>query len=100
MGSRRRPRLSPRRRTRARPLSRRSRRRRANGEDDAFVAGFQVPGEGVLTLCDLGCGWNSYLVISGPDRGAVWTGGELGWFPEAVDFAEWYEAWLRDPSTT
>jgi hypothetical protein len=54
----------------------------------------------VLTLCDLGCGWNSYLVISGPDRGAVWTGGELGWFPEAVDFAEWYEAWLRDPSTT
>lgn len=75
------------------------RRRRATGEGYAFVEPFPVPGEGVLSLCDHGCGWNSYLIVSGPDRGAVWTGGELGWFPEAGDFAEWYAAWLRDPPT-
>lgn len=86
------------------PLTRKAaeevRRRRATGEDYAFVERFPVPGEGVLSLCEHGCGWNSYLVISGPDRGAIWTGGELGWFPETGDFAEWYAAWLRDPPTT
>jgi len=76
------------------------RRRRATGEDHAFVERVPVSGAGVLSLCDHGCGWNSYLVISGPDRGAVWTGGELGWFPDADDFAGWYEAWLGDPLTT
>jgi len=74
------------------------RRRREAGEDDAF-APLPVPGEGVLSLCDHGCGWESYLVVSGSQRGAVWVGGDLGWFPEADDFTEWYEAWLREPLT-
>jgi hypothetical protein len=74
------------------------RARRATGEDDAFVAG-PVPGDGVLSLCDHGCGWNSYLVVSGPQRGTVWIGGDLGWFPEADDFGEWYRTWLGDPLT-
>lgn len=73
--------------------------RRAEGEDDAF-AKLPVPGEGVLRLCEQGCGWESYLIVSGVLRGAVWVGGDLGWFPEARHFAEWYEAWLREPLAT
>ncbi len=84
--------------------ARRVMKRRVSGVDPyAFVGdGEAVPG--LVALCDDGCGWITYLVVSGEQRGKVWTGGELGYCPQYFlrdgepvqhTFLSWYESWSR-----
>lgn len=58
---------------------------------------------GTIYLCHLGCAYRHLLVVSGPERGAVWaddTAGDGGLKPltdargDRVGFARWYLDWL------
>ncbi|WP_030268199.1 SMI1/KNR4 family protein [Streptomyces sp. NRRL B-24484] len=66
---------------------------------------------GAIVLCHLGCGRREWLVVSGPERGRMWSDGradELDLAPlldgagRPVTFARWYLDWLdaaeRHPS--
>jgi hypothetical protein len=70
----------------------------------AMLDGWTQPG--TLTLTSHGCGWENAIVLSGPQRGFVWYGGD-GWWPEGhvagrgksqrfvqLGFLDWYEDWL------
>ncbi|MBD2126785.1 SMI1/KNR4 family protein [Microcoleus sp. ZQ-A2] len=53
---------------------------------------------GSLPICHQGCGWMYVLVVSGEQKGKIWTAGE-GWCPfyyedNQIDFLTWYEDWL------
>ena len=62
----------------------------------------QLPAElpfpsGTLVLCDEGCGYLHLLVVSGEARGQVWVDAlvsDVGIFPIAPTFSDWYERWL------
>jgi len=54
---------------------------------------------GSVILSHQGCGYFDRLVITGPQRGQVWTDGRVGdqgIFPLQCDFYEWYDHWLAD----
>lgn len=54
---------------------------------------------GALELCDEGCGYLHFLVVTGPARGTMWNDGRgsgFGFAPLGVTFLEWYERWLDD----
>ncbi|MEV0068405.1 SMI1/KNR4 family protein [Amycolatopsis sp. NPDC050768] len=59
---------------------------------------------GTLPLCHSGCGHYDLLVVTGPDRGALWFDGEAsdgGIGPQADDhgrmtFDRWYLGWLAE----
>lgn len=63
---------------------------------DAFDARLRA---GTLALCDEGCGYLHFLVVSGPARGTMWIdsrASDAGFGPLGVTFLEWYERWLDD----
>ena len=54
-----------------------------------------------MPICDQGCGWQYVLIITGEQRGTIWTAGEEGWLPAFNDeqhtqknLLEWYQNWL------
>lgn len=52
---------------------------------------------GTLALCDEGCGYLHFLVVTGLARGQMWLDGrcsDQGFFPLGVGFLDWYERWL------
>ncbi len=57
---------------------------------------------GAICLSHEGCGYFTWLVVTGPDRGALWTDlraadGTLEPLlagPDRVDFRDWYLRWL------
>jgi hypothetical protein len=54
---------------------------------------------GSLTLSHQGCGNYDLLVISGPQRGQVWSDGrssDHGFVPHRRSFYEWYNWWLLE----
>jgi hypothetical protein len=54
---------------------------------------------GTVVLCDEGCGYQHFLVCSGPTRGQMWidnTVSEGPYSPLGVGFLDWYERWLDD----
>jgi hypothetical protein len=54
---------------------------------------------GTLVLCDEGCGYLHFLVVTGPARGTMWIDSRCsdgGYGPLGVTFLEWYERWLDD----
>jgi hypothetical protein len=54
---------------------------------------------GALELCDEGCGYLHFLVVTGPARGTMWIdhrSSSAGFEPLRVTFLEWYERWLDD----
>lgn len=70
--------------------------------DEAYFIEADYPLPGSLPICHQGCGWMNVVVITGEQRGKMWTAGE-GWLPEFSDeqptqksFLEWYQAWLDD----
>ncbi len=68
---------------------------RARGED-VFLEPADSVG-GVLPIADGGCSEVTYLVLTGPLRGTVWSGGELGWLPYADEDGTFlgFDAWYR-----
>lgn len=63
-------------------------------EDDYFSSHYT---QGSLNIGHQGCGHQTLLVISGPERGKIWGDSRCssyGIFPEHVGFLDWYEAWL------
>ena len=71
---------------------------RATDEDGDLV--------GVWPLADVGCGITEVLVITGAQRGFVWTIGDGVWNAhldpqgKQITFAGWYEAWLDNGLAT
>ena len=57
--------------------------------------------DGCLHLNDIGCGYSSFLVVTGPQRGMVWVDYSAGDgdIAPVVPFLDWYEHWL-DQSVT
>ncbi|MGI5153151.1 SMI1/KNR4 family protein [Plantactinospora sp. CA-294935] len=60
---------------------------------------------GAVYLCHLGCAYRHLLVVSGPERGAMWaddTADDGGFTPlagphgERIGFARWYLDWLDE----
>lgn len=57
---------------------------------------------GVWPLADVGCGITEVLVVTGPQRGFVWTAGDGVLYPARNSqgtqrtFFDWYEAWLDE----
>jgi hypothetical protein len=54
--------------------------------------------DGTLALSEHGCGYWSFLVVTGPERGMVWddfTCGGTGIHPTHKTFSSWYRQWLR-----
>jgi len=51
-------------------------------------------GAGALVLCDEGCRYLHFLVVTGPARGTMWIDARGGFVPLGVTFLEWYERWL------
>lgn len=59
---------------------------------------------GVLAICNYGCGISLNLVVNGPEYGNIWTddrGNDAGIYPstelgneEKINFLDWYELWL------
>jgi len=52
---------------------------------------------GALVLCDEGCGYLHFLVVTGPACGTMWIdarGSDGGFVPLGVTFLQWYERWL------
>ena len=60
---------------------------------------------GSLSICEMGCGYEVLLVISGEERGAIWEdlrAGDMGIIPmknpltdaARLSFSDWYEMWL------
>jgi hypothetical protein len=63
--------------------------------DDGIPDGYR---DGCLLLCDLGCGYFSFLVVTGQAAGSVWedyTCADGGIQPTGETFATWYTQWLR-----
>jgi len=61
---------------------------------------------GAIPICHLGCALRHWLVVTGPQKGFVWSDDRAdyeGIHPlrdsrgEQLTFAEWYLSWLRDP---
>lgn len=53
--------------------------------------------DGCIMLSHHGCGYWSFLVVTGAERGNVWddfTTGDGGLHPTGNDFLGWYEWWL------
>ncbi len=61
--------------------------------------------QGSLAVCDMGCGYDVLLVVSGEERGTIWQdlrAGDGGIMPMQniksgsgrMSFSEWYEDWL------
>ena len=53
--------------------------------------------DGCIMLAHQGCGYWSFLIISGSGRGKVWddyTTGDGGIHPTGQTFLQWYEDWL------
>lgn len=53
--------------------------------------------DGYLLLSSMGCGYWSFLVVTGPAAGTVWEdflAGDGGLRPTGHSFASWYNAWL------
>ncbi len=59
---------------------------------------------GAFPICHQGCAFRTYLVVSGPERGHVWSDGRasdegiaphVGANGERMTFADWYLDWLR-----
>jgi hypothetical protein len=53
--------------------------------------------QGCLVLGAIGCGYFSFLVVTGPARGEVWqdfTAGDGGLQPTGHSFETWYWSWL------
>jgi hypothetical protein len=53
--------------------------------------------DGCLMLSHHGCGYWSFLIVTGPERGKVWddfTTADEGLQPTGRDFYNWYEWWL------
>jgi hypothetical protein len=60
--------------------------------------------EGSIRICNYGCGIFINLVVSGPEKGYVWTDGradDKGIYPsielgntDKIKFLDWYELWL------
>jgi hypothetical protein len=64
--------------------------------DDKYIAGS-------IILAHQGCGYYDRLVISGPQRGQVWTDARVsdqGIVPLNCDFYGWYDCWLIDSLAT
>ena len=60
--------------------------------DDKFITGS-------LCLSHQGCGYYDRLVVTGPQRGLVWTDGRVsdqGLVPLQIDFCTWYDDWLNE----
>jgi hypothetical protein len=54
---------------------------------------------GALPLCDEGCGYLHFLVVTGSARGTMWIdsrGSDQGFVPLNATFLEWYERWIDD----
>jgi len=54
---------------------------------------------GFVALADLGCDIYAGIVVTGEQRGLIWTCADVGWIPEAqgkrqLGFLDWYETWL------
>jgi hypothetical protein len=59
--------------------------------------------DGILEICHYGCGGYAGLVVSGEQRGRIWSCGGQGprngwspgcWGPGTLTFLAWYEGWL------
>jgi hypothetical protein len=64
---------------------------------DEPVPRWRYDTQGTLVLCDEGCGYLHFLVITGAARGQMWLDGrvsDVGFVPLGVDFLDWYERWL------
>ena len=54
---------------------------------------------GTITISLEGCGYSSFMVITGETRGQVWfnaDGGSGGYIPLNLSFLDWYEEWLDE----
>ena len=54
---------------------------------------------GTMTISTEGCGYSSFLVITGATRGQVWfnaDAGDGGYRPFNLSFLDWYEKWLDE----
>ncbi|WP_327071354.1 SMI1/KNR4 family protein [Kitasatospora sp. NBC_01302] len=60
---------------------------------------------GAIALCHLGCAYRQWLVVSGPERGRIWSDDRaderdleplLGPGQEPMTFALWYRSWLAE----
>lgn len=62
---------------------------------------YRVPDEyydGCLAISELGDGYQSLLVITGPAAGTIWedyTCADSGIYPTGLNFKTWYRKWLR-----
>lgn len=60
--------------------------------------------QGVIRICNLGCGHAVNLVVKGPEKGFLWTDSRIsdaGIYPsvelgntDKISFLDWYELWL------
>jgi len=54
--------------------------------------------DGCLAISEHGCGYWSFLVVTGPERGMVWddfTCVGTGIRPTGKSFSAWYRGWLK-----
>lgn len=51
---------------------------------------------GLVLISDHGCGWESYLVITGAARGTIWTDLPEGLHTDNETFLQWYRKWLTE----
>ncbi|MCF3109577.1 SMI1/KNR4 family protein [Niabella sp. CC-SYL272] len=75
-------------------------------EHEAFYKAYYSSEQmnGVLAICNYGCGISLNLVVNGPEYGNMWTddrGNDAGIYPstefgneEKINFLDWYELWL------
>ncbi len=58
--------------------------------------------DGCLHLNDIGCGYSSFLVVTGPHRGTVWVDYSAGDgdITPVGPFIDWYEEWLDRCATS
>jgi hypothetical protein len=84
-------------------------RLRVSKEEEYAFIGDTALAPGVIALSDDGCGWTTYLVVTGQQRGNVWVGGELGYCPRYFmrgrtsvqhTFLSWYQLYLNGHTIT
>jgi hypothetical protein len=70
--------------------------------EEAYFSPRQV--DGTVPLCEMGCGYRTWLVVNGPEAGNIWDdlrADREGLRPrqtrhkQRVSFLEWYLNWLR-----
>lgn len=77
----------------------------------ALTADWEMPGDtepeyripsayrdGCLAISEHGCGYWSFLVVTGPAAGTVWddyTCADGGIYTTGLPFSQWYKKWLR-----